>query len=144
MKKLIIYYFLLFGIGCFGYGLIEILWRGYTHPSMGIAGGISFCLISIIQKNFSELQLVYRCLLSGLSITVIELIFGIIFNIILNENVWNYSRIPLNFYGQICLLYTVLWCFLSIPLLRLTAIIRNFIIYENKVNPNQNSKNNGR
>ena len=30
----------LFSIGAMGYGLIEILWRGYTHWSMLTAGGI--------------------------------------------------------------------------------------------------------
>ena len=36
----------LFSIGAMGYGLIEILWRGYTHWSMLTAGGICFMFFS--------------------------------------------------------------------------------------------------
>ena len=37
---------LIFSIGACGYGLIEILWRGYTHWSMLGAGGLSFLGLS--------------------------------------------------------------------------------------------------
>ena len=37
--------YFIFIAGALGYCLLEILWRGYTHPSMGIAGGL--CLIGI-------------------------------------------------------------------------------------------------
>ena len=51
-------------------------------------------------------------------ITSVELIFGCICNLWLRMNVWDYSYIPLNLEGQICLLYTVLWailCVVAIP-----------------------------
>ena len=38
--------------GAFAYGLIEILFRGYTHISMGILGGICFLIIGHINQNF--------------------------------------------------------------------------------------------
>ena len=118
------YYGLIFSIGAVGYCLLELLWRGFTHPSMGIAGGLSFCLIAIIQKRLKPLNFVYRCIASGLGITVIELIFGGIFNLWLQRNVWDYSVMPFNLLGQVCLAYTVLWCGLSAPMLILTDILR--------------------
>ena len=46
-------------------------------------------------------------------ITGLELISGIIVNIILDWNVWDYSNLPGNLLGQICPQFTVLWFFLS-------------------------------
>lgn len=46
-------------------------------------------------------------------ITLLELIVGTIVNIILGWNVWDYSNLPGNLWGQICPQFTVLWFFLS-------------------------------
>ena len=127
MKKIFIYYSILFGLGFFGYGLIEILWRGYTHQSMSIAGGLCFCLLSMIEQKLKPLKFLYRCLFAGLTITCIELIFGFILNVKYMANVWDYSMFPLNFHGQICPIYTVFWCFLSAPFLIATEFIKHRI-----------------
>lgn len=50
-----------------------------------------------------------KCLLGALIITAVELIFGVIFNIKYNMGVWDYSNMPLNLLGQICLPFSVLW-----------------------------------
>ncbi len=127
MKNIIAFYSLLFGLGFFGYGLIEIIWRGYTHPSMALAGGLSFCFLSIIEEKFKSLKLIYRSLIAGLLITTIELVFGLILNVKYSANVWNYDMYPLNLYGQICYLYSVMWCFLSAPFLIATEYIKQKI-----------------
>ncbi len=132
MLKTMKYYMLIFSIGAVGYCLIELLWRGFTHPSMGLAGGLSFCIISVIQKRLKPLNFLYRCIAAGLSITVIEFIFGSIFNIWLNRNVWDYSLLPLNLLGQVCLIYTVLWCGLSAPMLILSDILREKFLFKHK------------
>ncbi len=124
MQRNFKFFALIFCIGAVGYCLIELLWRGYTHPSMGLAGGLSFCLIAVIQKNLKQLKIIYRCIVSGLGITLVELIFGGVFNLWLGRAVWDYSLMPFNFLGQICLTYTVLWCVLSAPMLIATDIIR--------------------
>ncbi len=123
------FYTVLFSIGAVGYCFLELLWRGFTHPSMGLAGGLSFCLIAAIQKHLKPLKFIYRCIVSGLTITLIELLFGSVFNIWLQKSVWDYSLLPFNFFGQICLLYTVLWCFLSAPMLILTDILRSRFLH---------------
>ena len=106
--------FLIFGIGALGYGLIEILWRGFTHPSMLSAGGICFVIFAKIGEKLKNTTLILKALTGSFIITAIELIFGIIFNILLHKNIWNYSNLPLNFKGQICLLYSFFWGVLSI------------------------------
>lgn len=104
----------MFLIGGTGYGLIEILWRGYTHPSMLMAGGICFSFFGYLGEKLKHKPIILRAVIGSGFITFIELIFGIIFNIILKQNVWNYSKRPFNFKGQICLLYSVFWAVLSI------------------------------
>ncbi len=129
------YYCLIFSIGAVGYCLLELLWRGFTHPSMGLAGGLSFCLIAVIQKYCKPLKFIYRCILSGLGITVIEFIFGSIFNLWLDRNVWDYNIMPFNILGQVCLAYTVLWCGLSAPMLILTDILRSRFLHTKTASP---------
>ncbi len=103
----------LFILGGLGYCLLEIIWRGFTHPTMGIAGGACLMMIVYINKKFAHRSALWRGVLCGLYITAVELLFGIVFNIILQMNVWDYSDRAFNLWGQICPLYTVLWCGLS-------------------------------
>ncbi len=98
-----------FIIGGVGYAMIELLWRGRTHWTMVIAGGIGFIIFSRIAENFKERSLIYKAGLCSLATTGIELIFGIICNMIFKMGVWDYSHIPFNFLGQICLLFTLMW-----------------------------------
>ena len=98
-----------FAIGGIGYGIIELMWRGYTHPTMIMAGGICFVIFSRIAEKFKDKPLVYKAALCSLGVTAVELVFGIVFNMIFKMNVWDYSKLPFNFLGQICLLFTFLW-----------------------------------
>ncbi len=106
--------FLMFPIGALGYGLIEILWRGYTHFSMLLAGGICFVTFAKIGEKFKTSSAFAKACLGSAFVTAIELVFGIFFNIILKRNVWDYSKMPFNFKGQICLLYSLFWVLLSL------------------------------
>lgn len=107
-------YFLIFVTGAVGYCIIEILWRGYTHPSMAVVGGICLLMIRSINRRFSYKPYAFRAMLCSVGISLIELASGILLNMILHLNVWDYSAQPLNFMGQICPLYSVLWFFLSL------------------------------
>lgn len=102
-----------FAIGAVGYSVIELLWRGHTHWSMSVAGGICFSLITAIEKKFPDIRYLYKCIMGSISITAVELAFGVVFNMLLDKNVWDYSGIKFNLLGQVCLLYTVLWGFLT-------------------------------
>lgn len=102
-----------FAIGGIGYGIIELLWRGYTHWSMIIAGGICFIGFSIIAEKFNKKPLICKAVLCSVCVTGVELVFGIIFNIILKMNIWDYSNMPFNLLGQISLLFSVAWGFLG-------------------------------
>ena len=116
-------YFTFFVIGGIGYALVELIWRGRTHWTMIIAGGICFISFSVISELFREKPILYKAVLCSLTVTTIELIFGVLFNIILKMNVWNYGNMPLNFLGQICPLYSLLWCGLSLLTLPVAQLL---------------------
>ncbi|MGN0536253.1 MAG: hypothetical protein ACI4IR_09670 [Eubacterium sp.] len=99
-------------IGGFGYCLIEIIWRGRTHYSMFFAGAIVLSTFYYISKNM-QMPFLMKCLLGMVIITGIELVLGVWFNIWLKEGVWDYSNVPLNFMGQICVPFSLAWFFLS-------------------------------
>jgi len=102
-----------FGIGAVGYGLLEILWRGRTHWSMALAGGISFLGLSKISCFFKKASLLKKAIIGCGFITTVEYVFGLIFNVILKRKVWDYSKMPLNIGGQVCALYSFFWLILS-------------------------------
>ena len=106
--------FMMFSIGACGYGLIEVLWRGYTHWSMLGAGGICFMIFGSISEKLKKASLLVKSIAGSAAVTAVEFVFGIVFNIILKKNVWDYSKMPLNIGGQICPLYSFLWMLLSL------------------------------
>ena len=116
-------YTVLFIIGGVGYALIELMWRRRTHLSMVLAGGICFMLFSVIAKQLKSYPLYLKVIISALAVTLVELIFGIVFNIMLNMNVWDYSDQPLNFLGQICPVFTLMWAVLGLIFLPIADII---------------------
>ena len=105
----------IFLLGALGYPFLEILWRGCTHPTMALAGGLCAVLLYRVNRDLSRGSLGLRLLVSGGIITLTELLFGAVFNLWLGMNVWDYSDLPLAFLGQICLPYALLWCLLSLP-----------------------------
>lgn len=115
--------FVLFSIGALGYGLIEILWRGFTHPSMLTAGGVCFCFFADLDEKLKTKSLFIKGIIGSTFITSVELIFGFIFNIILKKDIWNYSKMPFNFCGQICALYSFFWAILSIIFIPLASFV---------------------
>lgn len=81
---------------------------------MFFAGGIIFLILIKISTKLNNINLLYKCIIGSAVITSIELIFGVIFNIFLKQNIWNYNKFHFNFLGQICLLYSVFWAFLCV------------------------------
>lgn len=112
--KMIKKYVLFFAVGGVGYGLLELLWRGHTHPTMILAGGICFIIFSLIAERLYTLPLLIKAALAAVAVTAVELVFGLIFNLGLGLGVWDYTDRPLNLLGQICAPFTLLWLALGI------------------------------
>ena len=132
MKQILKQIFL-YIIGGLIYLLIEILFRGHTHWTMFIVGGLCFTLIGLLNECPNlRLSLISQGILGSIIITTIEFISGIIINIILKWNVWDYSNQPLNLLGQICLPFSLAWIFLAIIAVFVDDILR-YIIFKEEI-----------
>lgn len=121
----------LFVVGGDIYLLIEILYRGYSHWTMFLLGGICFLCLGYINRFLPwETPLPVQMLLGAVIITVLELVTGCIVNIWLGWNVWNYTM--LSFLGQISLLSSIGWYFLSVIGIILDDYLRYWIFREEK------------
>ena len=98
---------ILFTIGGGAYTGLELLWRGRTHGSMFLAGGASFLLLGKLGKHSSRLSLPTTALAATGIITSVEYAAGLLFN--RNYHIWDYRELPLNYRGQVCLPYSLLW-----------------------------------
>ena len=120
MKQLI-KYFTLFIIGGLLYILIEIIYRGHSHPLMFALGGLSLILVGLLDERKNS-PIIVQMVMGGIIITVLELITGLLFN--RQYQIWDYRNIPLNFKGQICLPFSLMWCVLSFIAIKLDNKIR--------------------
>lgn len=127
-------YLILLIIGGNIYYLLEVIWRGYSHFTMFLLGGICFILIGSINENHntSELPLILQQIIGCIIITTLELVFGLVFNVWLGFDIWDYSSLRYNFMGQISLSFSILWFFLSLPAIVLDDYLRYWIFGEEK------------
>lgn len=94
-------------LGGMSYATVELLWRGRTHGSMFALGGICFLLIGKLGQVRRPLPIPARMIVAALLVTTLELGCGLLVN--RDWSVWDYRQMPLNYHGQICLPYTLLW-----------------------------------
>ncbi len=107
-----------FTAGAAGYTCAEIIWRGWTHWTMALTGGLCVLGVHYINKK-SESNFLVKTLKSTALITGAEFAVGCIVNKLLHWGVWDYSEMPLNILGQICPQYILLW----IPLSALALLV---------------------
>lgn len=93
---------------------IELVFRGRTHWTMFLLGGTCFIacgLLDELPKHPPPFWL--QCIIGGGLITALEYLTGLIVNVLLGWQVWDYSSLPLNLHGQICAIYSLLWVVLA-------------------------------
>lgn len=133
IMELLLKEFILFIIGGILYVGIEILFRGYSYISMFILGGLCFLLIGCVNEKYPwEMPLISQMFISMCIVTALEFIFGVVLNLWLKLGIWNYSSLPYNLCGQICLLFSVGWFFLSIPAILIDDALRWVLFGEEK------------
>lgn len=101
-RKMILFY-----LGGCAYMVLELLWRGWSHGSMFVAGGICFLLIGHLGQVEPRLGRIPRAIAGAGIITMVELGVGLVVN--RGYAVWDYRQQPGNLWGQICPLFTALW-----------------------------------
>lgn len=108
--KLLNKYITLFDTGGLIYILIELFWRGWSHWTMFMLGGLCFVALGLINEVIPwEMPLWQQIVIGACIITVLEFMTGYIVNIWLGWGVWDYSNMPGNVLGQICPQYMLLW-----------------------------------
>lgn len=123
-------FFIVFGIGAFLYGGIEVAFRGYTHWSMFLTGGIIFYSLYLMFGYIGKGRILLKCIMGCVIITTGEFLVGCIVNLLFGMDVWDYSDQMLNIFGQICLLFSLGWFFLSIPASFIAGGIRRRLRYD--------------
>ncbi len=103
-----------FLMGYFIYSLLEIISRGHTHWTMSLSGGLVLTILYAVNSR-KAMSLIKSCFIGAFIITGIEFSVGIFDNLIMHWNVWDYSEVPFNFMGQICLPFSCIWFLLCIP-----------------------------
>ena len=118
--------------GCV-YFLIEMVWRGHSHWTMAVLGGVCFVLIGDINEFIPwNMPLILQGAIGSGIVTVLELASGIILNLWLGLGIWDYSNMPFNLLGQICLPFTLLWVALSIVAVVLDDGLRYWLFGEDR------------
>ena len=97
----------MFYLGGGSYMALEFLWRGRSHGSMFLLGGLCFLLIGQLGKLLKNVPLAVQLLLFSAMITFLELLTGLMVNG--NYNVWDYRAAAYNYQGQVCLGFSLLW-----------------------------------
>ena len=122
-------YLLVCAIGGVFYFTLEVLWRGWSHVSMAICGALCFSFFYYIEDKirFRRLPLIFKAIVGGVFISALELVAGLVLNKLLHLRIWDYSHMPLDFLGQICLQMSILWVFVSFAAFLLCDIIRRNI-----------------
>lgn len=132
MKKLSEYLFLWTLGGCIYYGF-EILFRGFSHWTMFVLGGICLVFFAVQGKMMHWEEPLWRQVLRCvIFVTGMEFITGIIVNKWLHMNVWDYSNLPFQIFGQVCLQFAVIFSGLCAVGILLSGYLLYWIYGEEK------------
>ena len=110
----------LFAVGGGAYVGMELLWRRRSHVSMFAAGGICFLLLGKIRSL--PVPFAVKPLMGAGAITAVELGTGLLVN--RGHHVWDYRKAPMNYRGQICLPFSLLWIPVSVLAMGLYGIFQ--------------------
>lgn len=112
---------ILFYTGGAAYLTLELLFRGRSHGSMFLAGGLCFLLIGHLGNVQPRLPLAARAVTGAGIVTMVELAAGMIVN--RGYEVWDYRQLPGDFMGQICPAFSILWIPVSLMAIGLYAVL---------------------
>ena len=94
---------------------------------MVLLGGVCFVLVGILDEVQHKPSIILQMLQSAVIITGLEFITGCIVNLWLGWQVWDYSNLPFNVLGQICLPFTLIWFFISYLVIKIENLMHKMI-----------------
>ena len=116
---------LLFLTGSWAYPAIEMLWRGETHSSMALAGGHLPVLDQPhLLRGLRGQQHIQPVPGGGGHHHRGGAGAGAGAQLPAGFDIWDYSNVPLNLLGQVCLPYSFLWMGISLPAMALCELCR--------------------
>lgn len=119
---------IMFLIGFCVYITIEVCFRGYSYITMGICGGLLFLLIDSLNNKISwDMDVLLQGTIGSFAITFCELIIGEACLVLGKPPMWDYTNMPLNFDGVICLPFSLLWIVLSIVAIVIADSIEYYV-----------------
>lgn len=116
---------ILFYIGGTAYMILEFIWRGRSHGSMFLLGGLCFLLVGGGASKFQKIPVPLRPILGAVMITGLELAVGCLVN--RNHSVWDYRDQLFHFQGQICPAFSLLWVPVSLMAMELYTLTQKKI-----------------
>lgn len=124
-KKEIVLSVLLWTWGAAMYFMLEVIYKTAIGNSDRISWTmmvLAFILCIPIERCGYEMEwetpLLVQASVCAALVTVVEFLSGLLLNVHLGLNVWDYSDIPFNICGQICPQFSCVWfvlCFVFIP-----------------------------
>jgi uncharacterized membrane protein len=89
--------------------------NGFTSLWMFPIGALCGILIGLVSeaKVFEKLPFSILYLVGAFLVLIIEFASGFVLNIVFKLNLWDYSKLPFNFLGQVCLLFGIFWYFIT-------------------------------
>lgn len=130
--------FCLFVIGGTMYIGVEVAWRALrcshpTHWTMFVVGGVAFLLVGAVNEYLPwDTPLWKQMLVGDVAILADEFTFGCILNKWLKLGIWDYSNLPFNILGQVCLPFAAAWLVLAAAGIVLDDYLRYWLFGEEK------------
>lgn len=116
----------------------ELHWRYFAgtlpvHWTMPILGGVLFLLLGGLNEWLPwEMPFWGQCLLGAAMVTAAEFAAGCVLNLWLGLGVWDYTDMPFNLMGQICLPFSAAWIVVSAAAILLDDWLRWQLYGEDK------------
>ena len=98
---------ILFYIGGMAYMFLEFAWRGRSHGTMFLLGGVCFLVLGQLSRRLPVKNVIVKGIAGAAAVTALELVTGLTVN--RDYGIWDYRQMPFHFQGQICLPYSLLW-----------------------------------
>lgn len=117
---------MLFLLGGGGYLAVELAWRGASHWTMFLAGGICLCVLQALAVRPVCLPLAAGA--GAAAVSGLEVCIGLACREVLHIVVWDYSAEWGNLAGLVCPRYCLYWFLLCGWVILVLRVARRFTV----------------